>query len=140
MDALSYEESKLIPLRFGEQVMERIADLVGTALRTNLWLILLDAERVQLQQVIELDRSGIRGADLTTGVAHMFEALASCEDVTAVVTVLERPGAEEFTPDDREWARAIHAACTATHLDLAGVLVSHSSGVRWLAEDDYLVR
>jgi len=139
MDALSYEVSKLFPLRSGDQIVERVSNLIGAAVATNLWLVLLGADRVQLQRLVKVALQPVRGEEMQRGLEKLVRTLESISGgISSVVAVLERPGGEVFTVADVEWARALSSACQGQALELAGVLVSHSVGVRWLAEDDYV--
>ena len=51
--------------------------------------------------------------------------------------MIERYAHPELTAADRDWAKCLHDALDEYGVPVRGVLLSHSRGVRWLAQDDY---
>ena len=132
---LSYDHAATQPLSTDALVQQRATELVGRAIRRQLWLFFLDDDDVQLPLVVPIDDLPIAPPD---GVMVAIADLADAVAATSVVAVLERYGSEELTPGDREWARHLRDSCAATSVRLRAILLSHRRGVRWVAEDDYL--
>ncbi|WP_341953385.1 hypothetical protein [Salinibacterium sp. TMP30] len=139
MASLNFERSRSLPLQTGSQIVDRVTSLVGTASSARLWLLLLNAEKLQLRQVVRVNTNAANDDEqVERGASGVVAGASLIDDVHAAVFVLERLGGERFTPTDRLWAQAITAACQSSGVELAGLVVSHSHGVRWLAMDDFV--
>ncbi|WP_166871030.1 MULTISPECIES: hypothetical protein [unclassified Salinibacterium] len=131
-----YEDTTFEPLTSDALIEQRVGDLVGRAISRQLWFLFLDEEEIQLPMLIPLDRPERPTAQLTTVVESIHEAV-DVLDAASVIVVIERHASEILTPIDIEWARAISDSCTAQHVRLRGLLLSHRRGVRWIPPDAY---
>lgn len=132
---LPYDQAALEPLTTDALIQQRVTDLVGRAVRRQLWLFFLDDNEVQLPVILPLDDLPARPSPDNP---LPFADLAESYGASAIVAVLERYGDDEITDVDIAWARALHAACLG-RVRLRGVLLSHRRGIRWIAEEDYLL-
>jgi len=127
--------TSLAPLTTDELIRERVVDLVGKAIRRQLWLMFVDENDVQLPLLVPV-------SDLPSTppieISSLITGTADAVDARGIIVVLERYGDETLTPADRAWARHIHLACADGSARLRGILLSHAHGVRWVAPDDYL--
>jgi hypothetical protein len=130
---LSFDQASLHPLTTDAQVQLRASQLVGRAVRRQLWIMLLDENDVQLPVIVPIDDLP-PAPDGDLPFAYIVESTGAA----AVFVVLERYGGEELTPADRAWAKHVRDGCAAASVRLRGILLSHRRGVRWMAEDDYL--
>lgn len=132
---LSYESAATLPLSTDALIHERATQLVGRAVRRQLWLFFLDEHDVQLPVIMPIDDLPMSPpSGLIPGIATFSEAVGA----SSVVAVLERYGDATLSPSDTAWARQLRETCTATSVRLRAILLSHRRGVRWVAEDDYM--
>jgi len=131
--------NRLTPLHSDTLIEDRVRDLIGRANRRQLWLIFLDEYDVQLPLLIPIDGlpSQPDAAGTTAVVTNVLELM---DEIGAVglVMVWERYGPSTLTPQDTAWAKSMAAACLGARLRLRAMLLSHRSGVRWIARDDYI--
>ena len=130
MKTPNYEETRAEPLTTDALVTERVEELIGRAIQHQLWFLFLDAHQVQLPLVIPVGELPAR-PDAFVGTLAQRLAAAS------VIVVIERFAQPELTAADREWAKCLHDALDENGVAVRGVLLSHSRGVRWVAQDDY---
>lgn len=138
MTPAQYDEAKLQPLTTNALIESRVADLLGRAIRRQLWLLFLDEHEVQLPLLVPLDGLPLLPPDwpdLT--LRSMLQHFADTAGAHSFVFVLERYADATLTPADIAWARALHHACDEAQVVFRGILVSHKRGVRWVAQDDY---
>jgi len=126
------------PLTTDAQIEARVRALVGRAVSRQLWLFLLDGDDVQLPVLMPV--SGIPVSpgerDLeqwTTFVAGVVPSTGA----RSLVAVLERYAPDRLGDADRAWARLMRDGTIAAGVTLRAVVLSHSRGVRLLAEEDY---
>jgi hypothetical protein len=132
---LSYDSAATQPLTTDALIHERANALVGRAVRRQLWLLFLDDRDLQLPIIVPIDDLPVAPPE---GAMLAIADIAEEVGARAVVAVLERYGDEALTAGDREWARQLRQSCAATSVRLRAILLSHRTGVRWVAEDDYL--
>ena len=133
-----YEETELMPLVTDAEVERRVADLIGRANSRQLWLLFLDEFAIQLPLLIPIESLPSEPtANEADGVIHRMRELMGEIGAHAVVTVLERYGSASLTAQDAAWARALHTACAEQGVTLRAQLLSHRTGVRWIAEDEW---
>ncbi|MFD1713473.1 hypothetical protein ACFSBZ_03215 [Amnibacterium flavum] len=126
------------PVSTGDDLLERVAGLLGTAVRHQFWLLFIDADGRQLQTLVPID--GVPdspGPQEALRFAPMLDWLAEGEGAHSVAFVIERPGDREFGENDLAWARVLAEAASFIELPVRGLVVMHTDGVRWLAADDY---
>ena len=138
MNPIPYEEAQLAPLTTDSEIEERVSQLIGRANTRQLWFMFLDSEGVQLPLMIPVDGLPSSPTDDETAqlVAQLSEVMIEI-DASSIVTVWERYGAARLTAQDAVWARSLKAACAVGGVKLRAMLLSHRTGVRWIAEDDY---
>jgi len=132
-----YDDTLLHPLADDAAVLDRATALVGVAYRRQIWLMLVDDDEIQLPQLIPMDiprRS--RRRDLG-GYAAFLAHLAQATGAASIVAVYERPGEPEYTEADRGWFRFLADAASGAGVRLRGPVLSHRTGVRWVASEDY---
>jgi hypothetical protein len=141
MNPIPYDEAHLAPLTTDREIEERVSQLIGRANVRQLWLMFLDSEGVQLPLMIPVDGlpSSPAGDETAHLVARLGEVMVEI-GASSIVTVWERYGATRLTAQDAVWARALKSACAEGGVKLRGMLLSHRTGVRWIAQDDYEAR
>ena len=126
-----------LPLRSDHDVHERVARLVGAAIRPQLWLLFLDEADRQLPLLVPVE--GIPAhpeLDAVAGMARIIDQLARSAGAAAVIAVLERPGDENPDRGVRAWGVVLVDAAADAGIPLRGLLLAHDRGVRMLSIDD----
>jgi hypothetical protein len=138
MTTPAYNNSRA-PLVTDAEIEERVDHLIGQSNLRKLWVLFLDPREVQIPLIIPINELP-HAADDESAVSVITNVHEVADDVGAgcVVLVWERCGSEYFTPEDSVWARQIAWACTVVGVRLRAMLLSHRTGVRWIAPDDYL--
>lgn len=129
----------LAPLHTDAMIEKRVHDIIGRASLRQLWFLFLDDEDMQLPLLIPID--GLPTRPEREGVHQVLAnitALMAEIDATGLVMVWERYGPRTLTPRDRAWAHAFATECVNESVPLRAMLLSHRSGVRWIAPDDYI--
>jgi hypothetical protein len=137
MKTPNYEETRAEPLTTDALVTERVEELIGRAIQHQLWFLFLDVHQVQLPLVIPVGELPARPDAFVGTLAQRLAAVAETEAAGSVIVVIERFAQPELTAADREWAKCLHDALDENGVAVRGVLLSHSRGVRWVAQDDY---
>jgi len=128
-----------LPLTTDEDVTERVRDLVGRAARRQLWLFFLDADDRQLPVLLPVtDFPPSPDGGQADHLAASLAAVVAELDAAQVVVVWERRLDDRATPLDRAWAARLAEACRAARVRLRGQLLSHRTGVRWIAPDEFV--
>jgi hypothetical protein len=138
MRPISAAEAAHQPLVTDADIQERVDSLIGRACRRQVWMLFTDDADIQTSDLIAMD-------DYPTspdgGAAEIFAARIAewmnTTDAAQVIFVWERCVSERFTPADRAWAKALALACRENQVSVRAQLISHRSGVRWFAPDDY---
>ncbi|NNC11437.1 hypothetical protein HII28_06030 [Planctomonas sp. JC2975] len=138
MTMISAADAATIPLSDDAAVLERVRSLIGRALGRRMWFLFVDAADLQLPMVMPIDDYPPEPGDEAPIVAEVVSDVMRARGASGVVVVWERPLGEEANAADRAWASALAVAFARADLALRGQLISHRSGVRWLAPDDYL--
>jgi hypothetical protein len=135
----SYDETALSPLHTDAEIETRVSHLIGRANMRQLWVLFLAGDAVQLPLIVPVDGVPTEPDSEQTGYL-MAKVRDTMDDVGAVSVVLvwERYGASELTAQDAAWVRALASACLDTRVPLRAMLLSHRTGVRWIAPDDYV--
>ena len=133
----NYEETRAEPLTTDALVAERVEQLIGRAIQHQIWFLFLDADQVQLPLVIPVGELPARPDGFVGALAERLAAVVEAEAARAVIVVIERYAYPELTAADRGWAKCLHDALDENGVPVRGVLLSHSRGVRWVAQDDY---
>jgi hypothetical protein len=134
---LNYDDTVTRPLTTDALIEERIVSLVGRACRRQLWFLFLDQHDIQLPIIMPVADPPPMPDKSVPALARTIAEHVGDLAARSVIIVLERYADATFTAADAAWARALTEAFDATELSARGVLVSHRSGVRWFAPDDY---
>ena len=116
------------------QARDRVAQLVGSALRRQLWLMLLDRDGVQLPMIIPIEDIPLRpqAGHLTALAVQFAELLDSYAPGGSMILTLERPGGPDLTAPDQAWASELRASFGST-LRITGLFVASDDGIVELA-------
>lgn len=120
----------LPPVNTLEQARARVFDLVGHALRRQLWLMLLDPHGNQLSLLVPLDGIPLRpepGSVRRFAVA-INAFLAHEAPGGSIIVTLERPGSAALTAPDQAWAVEL-AQSFGKLMPITGLFVAHDDGV-----------
>ncbi|WP_100344709.1 hypothetical protein [Compostimonas suwonensis] len=138
MDIARSEELLERPIADDTELEARVAELIGRAIRRQLWMLFLDGEDRQLPLIMPMDDypsspAGGRAELFASRIGEVLEAAGAAR----VIFVWERPYGPDPTPVDRVWAHALAEACEAEGVAVRAQLLSHRSGVRLLAPEEY---
>lgn len=133
-----YDDTIDRPLRTGEDILERVHELVGPACRAQTWLLFLDADDVQLPLLVPIDDVPPDDRPLVDTAREVLSVMMTATDAASVIVVIESPSTRELTAPDRDWAIALRDGAAAEGIDLRALLLSHDHGVRAIAPDDLL--
>ena len=117
-----------------EQARARVFDLVGHAIRRQLWLILLDAHGQQLSMLIPIDGIPLRPepGSVRPLAVRINDILAREAPGGSIIMTLERPGAAALTAPDQAWAIEL-AQSFGKLMRIAGLFVAHDDGIAVLS-------
>jgi hypothetical protein len=138
MKSLEFEEAQLQPLTSDDDIQERVSTLIGRANIRQLWLLFLDGDGVQLPLLVPIEGlpskpTPAEAEDIVTTIGEIMQTVSA----SSVVFVWERYGSAQLTAQDAAWARSLHVACLVGNVRLRAMLLSHHSGVSWIAQSDY---
>ena len=136
---LSADDATHQPISTDEQVLERVDDLIGKAVRRQVWLLFVDEHDRQVPLVIPMADYpaapyGGRAELLAARIAEVVEKTGAAQ----IIVVWERRLRATSTEADRAWARELATACADIDVRIRAQLISHRDGTRWFAPDDYL--
>ena len=139
MQTPRYEDTQEHPLATDESVLERVKLLVRTAMRRQLWLMFADGDDRQLPLLMPTDVPRNPEDAVPSHLARFIREITDGIDADSIIVTFERRGSDEITDDDRAWFRLVRDACAMAELKLRGPLLCHTSGVRWVAAEDYAI-
>jgi hypothetical protein len=118
------------PVTTVSEARERVQDLVGPAIRPQLWFMLLDPFGRQLPVLIPVDGIPLCPEPGSTAVlaARLTALLGELAPGGSVILTLERPGPAALTAPDQAWALEL-AASFGKVLTIIGMFVAHDEGV-----------
>lgn len=126
------------PLTTDDAIERFVRDIIGRALRRQVWSFFLDPDGMLTGPVIPVeDLPAEPQPDDSAKFGALIGTAAEMVEAQAVILVWERPGAPLLTSADRRWLRTFHDGLSARDVDVRAVLVSHGHGVRWARRDDY---
>lgn len=127
-----------VPLTSDILIEERVRDLIGRANQRQLWLLFIDERNMQLPLIVPIDQLPSDPDPIATS-AVVDNVVQLMDDIGAVglILVWERYGQSQLNRQDLAWARSLATACVDARVGLRAMLLSHRSGVRWIAPDDY---
>lgn len=135
---ISAEEAARMPLVSDKQIEDRVTDLIGRAITRKWWIFFLDQNGVQLPMIVPVEGAPLVPDEAATqrsieGLHAIMEETGAAE----VILVWERPTGSTVTLPDRVWASSMAQAARDRGIRVRAQLISHRTGVRWLAPDDY---
>ena len=113
MTFLSAADAARLPLASDRDIVERVGDIVGPALRRQIWLIFLDDGDAQLPLLIPIEGFPAWPDDGATLFAESVVESTRRTDVASVVIVWERPGGATLGDADRAKANRVMQAMLA---------------------------
>jgi sugar phosphate isomerase/epimerase len=131
-------DAQAVPLLTDADIEKRVTELIGRANLRQFWVLFLDAEAVQLPLLIPID--GMPSEPSRGETLDVMERIRGVMDeigAASIILVWERYAAARLTAQDAAWARSLHETCAEQRIELRAMLLSHRSGVRWVAQDDY---
>ena len=132
-----YDDTIAHPLATDDLIEERVAALVGRACRRQLWFLFLDANSVQLPLIMPIADPPPTPDDSIGRLAGLIAEKVDDSGASSVIVVIERYAEATFSHSDKLWARALTEELDAIDIAVRSVMISHRSGVRWFAQDDY---
>ncbi|MCU1414272.1 MAG: hypothetical protein JWN80_1612 [Microbacteriaceae bacterium] len=124
------------PVTTPDQLLTRVADLVGPASERQLWLMFLDADDIQspilMPTAIPARPSSRDAAPFSTFLSEVVKA-TECH---SIAVTLERPGPSVVSDDDVAWFRLLETAGCLARVRLRGPLLSSSDGVRLVEQHE----
>jgi hypothetical protein len=125
-----------LPVTTLQEARARVFDLVGHAIRRQLWLMLFDAHGQQLSLLIPIDGIPVRPepGSVRPFAVGINDLLAQEAPGGSVIVTLERPGSAALTDADRAWAIELTESF-GTLMRFTGLFVAHDDGVAVLRAD-----
>jgi hypothetical protein len=122
------------PIITVDDARERVRDLIGHAIRRQLWVMLLDADGWQLPTLIPVDGLPLlpENETITRLVAAINGALSTEAPGGSVILTLERPGPAALTAPDQSWGTCLRSSF-GTVVPVTGIFLAHDEGVSDLA-------
>ncbi len=125
-----------LPLDTDDALRDRVAVLLQTAMRRQIWLMFLDDRSCQLPVLIPSAIPRHPGRGHTANLSRFIAELVGELDAASVVFVLERPGSDGLSDNDREWLALAARASRDAGVALRGPLLCSDSGLRWIGPED----
>lgn len=119
-----------LPLTDDAAVLERVATVLRSASRRQVWLLLLDDCRCLLPTLIPMNLPPRPDHDAASAFVPMLGALLSLADVAHLVLVYERPGPDTPSRDDLAWLAAFAEAIELAAGSVLGLCFATDPGVR----------
>jgi hypothetical protein len=126
------------PLRTDEMIERFVRDMIGTALRRQVWSFFLDDDGVLTGPVIPVEElPELPEPDDAARFGALIGTAAEMVEARAVIIVWERPGPPMLASADRQWLCTFEDGLTARDVKVRAIMMSHGHGVRWARRDDY---
>lgn len=133
---ITAEQAASEPLLTDEHIRARVADLLGTAYRRQVWLLFLDDRDVQLPMLLPIADYPPAPGDAAHRLADAASAIAREIGAAAIVVVWERRLGEQATRADTAWASRLAACLDERSVRVRAQLLCHRGGVRLLDPAD----
>ncbi|WP_345376909.1 hypothetical protein [Frondihabitans cladoniiphilus] len=125
-----------LPLTSPVLLDQRVRQLVPCAVQTQLWLLLLDADDVQLPVMIPIGDLPLRAsAAAGEGLTELLGTLHREFGAASFVFIVERPGPARPSESDCEWIRHLCAAGSEVY-SIRRVYLCHDEGIASYDESD----
>ncbi len=118
------------PVTTLQEARTRVFDLVGHAMRPQLWLMLLDPDGQQLSVLIPIDGIPVRPepGSIQPFAVRINDMLAQEAPGGSIILTLERPGSAALTAPDQAWATELTQSFGKL-MRITGLFVAHDDGV-----------
>lgn len=136
-DTLAFDDVSAIALDTDADVLARVTALVRNAIKRQVWLMFLDADRRQLPVLLPTEVPTSPGEDDVELIGSFIRTMVSEVDAVTAIVTLERPGTADLTDADRAWLETLHAAADASGVPFHGPYLCHRRGVRAVEELEY---
>ena len=110
-ETLHFDDVSAMALETDDEIVARVRELVRNAIRHQVWLMFLNAERRQLPVIMPTDVPPAPDEDDPSRIGAFIRELAAELEASTVVVTYERVGGDQLTDADRVWLRALHEAC-----------------------------
>ncbi len=128
-----------LPLDTDARIRERVLDLVGPALRPQLWLLFLDAADRQLPLVMPCDDLPERPTEQDRCMLARFICdVCDATEAAQALLVWERPGTAERSAAEQEWMNGLGRLVADGGGRVRAQLISHDRGVAWIPADEWI--
>jgi hypothetical protein len=108
----------------------RVRQLVPCAVQRQLWLLLFDADDVQLPVMVPLGDIPLRGGSADgEGLIEMLRSLAREFGAESFVFILERPGPPSPRYDDRLWLTMLLSIGPTETFRVRAAYLAHDDGI-----------
>lgn len=136
-DTLAFDDVSAIALESDDAVLERVTALIRNAIRRQVWLMFLDAERRQLPVLLPTEIPASPGEDDAQLIGDFISTMASELDARTAVITLERAGSPELSDTDRAWLATLLDSGEASGVPFHGPYLCHRRGVRRVETIEY---
>ena len=133
-----YEDIRTIPLPTDRELIPHLQTMLETALRRQVWIMLLDAQACPLPILIPIDLEAEAHQDDAVGFADTLRCLSLDFERATLVLTFERPGPAEVMDRDRRWLRSLRDACANSGTSFRGPYLLLGNCVRQVPPDDYV--
>lgn len=128
-----------LPLDSTPALDARVRQLVPCAVQRQLWLLLFDADDVQMPIMIPIGDLPLRTRTADgEGLVELLSGLVREFQVASFVFVVERPGPAELRLSDRHWLHFLLHAATSEHYRVRRAYLGYSDGVIGYDSDDVI--
>jgi hypothetical protein len=129
-DTLAFDDVSAIALDTDADVLARVTALVRNAIKRQVWLMFLDADRRQLPVLLPTEVPTSPQEDDIELIGSFIRTMVSEVDAVFAIVTLERPGTPDLTDADRAWLETLHCAAEASGVPFHGPYLCHRRGVR----------
>ena len=137
-ETLHFDDVSAQALETDDEIVARVRELVRNAIRHQVWLMFLNAERRQLPVIMPTDVPPAPDEDDPSRIGAFIRELAAELEASTVVVTYERVGGDQLTDADRVWLRALHEACENSRVAFSGPHLCHRRGVRAVEPEEDL--
>jgi hypothetical protein len=129
-DTLAFDDVSAVALESDADVLARVNALVRNAIKRQVWLMFLDADRRQLPVLLPTEIPASPGEEDSELIGSFLRTMMSDVDAATAVITLERPGTADLTDSDRAWLETLRRAADVAGVDVVGPFLCHRRGVR----------
>ena len=100
-ETLHFDDVSAMALETDDEIVARVRELVRNAIRHQVWLMFLNAERRQLPVIMPTDVPPAPDEDDPSRIGAFIRELAAELEASTVVVTYERVGGDQLTDADR---------------------------------------